>query len=328
MSWHRYLLASCRALAPWALVLPVSSSMAAGAPPLTLTIFGAGTLGAPFRQINDAFMRANPNVKVEAEFGGSVKMVKQVTELHRQADVVAVADYSVIPKYLFAAAGGKPYADWYAGFATNAVTFVYTDRSRFAERINSGNWYPLLAQPGVQIGRSNPDTDPSGYQTVQALQLAERYYGQPGLADKILANAPRTNMRNTETELIAALESGQLDYLAIYRSDARQHKFTYLELPPEIDLSDAKYAALYAQAAARTANGELTGKPIVYAVTIPLDAPQREAAVKYVRFLLGPAGQQIMAANGFGTLARALASDLNKVPAELRPLVNAWPKSP
>jgi molybdate/tungstate transport system substrate-binding protein len=328
MNWHRYVLASCRAFAPWALVLPMSSSIAADASPVTLTIFAAGTLAAPFRQIDDVFMRANPNVKIEAQFGGSVKMVKQVTELHRQADVVAVADYSVIPKYFFASQSGKSHADWYAGFATNAVTFVYTDRSRSADRINARNWYQLLAQPGVQIGRSNPDTDPSGYQTVQMLQLAERYYRQTGLADKILANAPKTNMRDTETELVAALESGQIDYLAIYRSDARQHKFKYLELPPEIDLGDAKYAGLYAQAVVRTANGELAGKPIVYAVTIPFDAPQPEAAVKYVKFLLGPAGQQIMAANGFGTLTRALASDVERMPADLRSLVLPWPKSP
>ena len=329
MTLHRYLLFPCRVLAPSALALLLASSPnAAGAPMVTLTIFAAGTLAAPYRQIDDAFMRAHPEVKIEAQFGGSVKMVKQVTELHRQADVVAVADYSVIPKYLFATDGGKGQADWYAGFATNAVTFVYTDRSRSADRINGRNWYELLAQPGVEIGRSNPDTDPSGYQTVQMLHLAESYYHRPGLAEKILANAPRTNMRDTETELIAALQSGQIDYLAIYRSDARQHKFKYLELPPEIDLSDAKYAASYAEGVAHTANGDLKGKPIVYAVTIPFDAPQREWAVRYVRFLLGPDGQGIMAANGFGAPKRALASDVDKMPSALRPLVTPWPKTP
>lgn len=319
---HR-ILASC-ALA----LLATGTQPAVAAPTVTLTIFAAGTLAAPFRQIDDAFMREHPEVKIEAQFGGSVKMVKQVTELHRQADVVAVADYSVIPKYFFASNGGKAYADWYAGFATNAVTFVYTGRSRFADRIDSKNWYQLLGEPGVQIGRSNPDTDPSGYQTVQMLELAERYYHQPGLAARILANAPKTNMRDTETELIAALESGQIDYLAIYRSDARQHKFKYLELPPQIDLSDAKHSGFYAQGVAHTANGELTGKPIVYAVTIPFDAPHNEWALKWVQFLLGPAGQKVMAASGFGAPARALASDIAKVPEGLRSLVSAWPKSP
>jgi molybdate/tungstate transport system substrate-binding protein len=301
---------------------PAHAAPAADAAPVTLTIFAAGTLAAPFKKIDDAFMRQHPNVKIQAQFGGSVKMVKQVTELHQVADVVAVADYSVIPKYLYAAKD----ADWYAGFATNAITFVYTDKSKFAREITPQNWYQVLGRPGVQIGRSNPDTDPSGYQTVQMLDLAGKYYKQPGLADAVLANAPKTNMRNTETELVGALESGQIDYLAIYRSDARQHHFKYLELPPQIDLSDAKYASFYAQGSVHTVNGVLTAKPIVYAVTIPHSAAHADWAATYLQYLLGPDGQRVMADSGFGTVPQALASDPDKVPAQLKPLTTPWPK--
>ena len=156
--------------------IAVLASTAAAAPQITLTIFGAGTLAAPFRQIDEELSRMYPNLTIQAQFGGSVKMVKQVTELHQVADVVAVADYNVIPKYLFGTGGSPAYTTWYAGFATNAITFVYTGRSRFAGEITSQNWYQVLARPGVQIGRSNPDTDPSGYQTVQMLALAEKHY--------------------------------------------------------------------------------------------------------------------------------------------------------
>jgi len=46
----------------------------------------------------------------------------------------------------------------------------------------------------------------------------------------VLANAPLTNMRDTETSLISASQLGQIDYLAIYRSDAIQHKLNYIRL--------------------------------------------------------------------------------------------------
>jgi molybdate/tungstate transport system substrate-binding protein len=297
----------------------------AAAAQVTLTIFGAGTLAAPFKQVDDAFMKQNPNVTIQAQFGGSVSMVKQVTALHKIADVVAVADYNVIPKYLFGTNGGTAYTKWYAGFATNAITFVYTDKSKFASEITPQNWYQVLARPGVQIGRSNPDTDPSGYQTVQMLNLAEKYYNQPGLENAILVNAPKTNMRDTETELIAALQSGQIDYLAIYLSDARQHGFKYLDLPPEINLSDAKFSASYAQASVQTVNGTLTGAPIVYAVTIPNNAAHLNWAVKYLQFLLGPDGQSGMKSNGFGSLSPAYANDMTQVPADLKSILTAWP---
>lgn len=156
-------------------------------------------------------------------------------------------------------------------------------------------------------------------------ELAEKYYKQPGLAKAILANAPRTNMRDTETGLIAALESGQIDYLAIYRSDARQHHFKYLDLPPQINLSDARYSHFYSEAAVKTANGTVTGVPIVYAVTIPDNAAHPEWALRYVQFLLGKNGRQALEANGFGTVNPAYANNVGKVPAGLKSLVTAWP---
>jgi molybdate/tungstate transport system substrate-binding protein len=311
--------------AGWFVHPPAHGQAAKGAasPGITLTIFGAGTLAAPFRQIDDAVMQQHPNITIQAQFGGSVKMVKQVTELGQIADVVAVADYSVIPKYLFG--DGTKYTDWYAGFATNAITFVYTDKSKFAGEITAQNWYEVLSRPGVQIGRSNPDTDPSGYQTVQMLELAEKYYKRPALASTVLANAPKSNMRDTETELIAALESGQIDYLAIYRSDARQHHFKYLELPSQIDLSDAKYASFYAQASVHTVNGTLAGTPVVYAATIPNNAAHTDGALMFMQFLLSKAGQEIIVRNGFGSVKPAYANDVSKVPGELRSQLRAWP---
>jgi len=292
---------------------------------VTLTQYGAGTLAVPFKAVNALFEQAHPNVTVQAQFGGSVKMAKQITALHQPADVLAVADYNVIPQQLYGKDGGQVYANWYAGFASNAITFVYTDKSKGAAKINSGNWYQILAEPGVEIGRSNPDTDPSGYQTLQMLQLAERYYHKPGLAQAILKNAPDKNIRDTETELIGALESGQIDYLAIYRSDAMQHHFKYLQLPTQIDLSDPSLASEYAKVSVRTKNGDLQARPIIYAATIPLNAPHPHEARQWMEFLLSAPGQTTLQNNGFVVIKPPIASGLKEVPAELKSKVKPWP---
>lgn len=300
-----------------------TAGAARAAEPVTLDVLGAGTLAVPFRAIAAAFEKQHPEVIVHAQFGGSVMLARRITDLHQPADVLAVADYDVIPKYLFKAKA----ADWYAGFARNAITFVYTDKSRFAATVTSDNWYRYLARKGVEIGRSNPDTDPSGYQTLQMLALAEQYYKMPGLAAQILANAPPANMRDTEVSLLSALQLGQIDYLAIYRSDALQHHLQYLELPAHMDLSDPADSNIYATAIVRTRNGDLPGRPIVYAVTIPSGAAHPGEAAAFVAFVLGPEGQAIMAKNGFGTLARAYAVGGEAVPASLRGLVAPWPSS-
>jgi molybdate/tungstate transport system substrate-binding protein len=292
--------------------------------PTTLTIFAAGTLAVPFKQISALYEQNYPSVTVQAQFGGSVKMAQQITDLHQDADILAVADFNVIPKYLF---GNPPYAAWYASIARNAITFVYTDKSKYAGEINSTNWYKVLTRPGVEIGRSNPDTDPSGYQTVQMLNLAEKYYKVPGLEQRILANAPLANMRDTETSLISALQLGQIDYLAIYRSDALQHHLKFIELPPEINLSDPAHAAAYMDGIAHTKNGDLTATPIVYAVTVINGTKNPDAAEKYVALLLGPQGQGVMKDTGFGVFNPAYAVHVEAMPAELRKLVEPWPGS-
>ncbi len=303
---------------------PVATTAPSGAA-TTLVLYGAGTLAGPFNEIDASYQKANPNIKIQAQFGGSVKMAKQITELHQPADILAVADYNVIPQQLYAHGSQKADANWYAGFVANAITFVYTDKSKGASTINANNWYDVMAQPGVQIGRSNPDTDPSGYQTLQMLQLAESYYKKPGLAQAILKNAPQTNIRDTETELIGALEAGQIDYLAIYRSDAIQHNFKYLKLPAQINLSDASLASDYAKVSVTTKNGTLKAGPIIYAITIPQDAPHPQQAEKWVQYLLGQQGQQTMQQKGFVVVNPPIASGIDNVPAGIKQMVKPWP---
>jgi molybdate/tungstate transport system substrate-binding protein len=297
---------------------------AQAAEPAVLTVFAAGTLAVPFKTINALFESQNAGVTVQAQYGGSVKMAKQITELHQDADILAVADYNVIPKYMFAA---PAHASWYAGIARNAITFVYTDKSKFAGEIDAGNWYKVLARPGVEIGRSNPDTDPSGYQTVQMLDLAEKFYNAPGLEQGILANAPQKNMRDTETALISALQLGEIDYLAIYRSDALQRHLKFIDLPAKIDLSEPAQAASYKQGVAHTKNGDLTATPIVYAITTVNGSQNAALAENYVALVLSPPGQAVMKDNGFGDFHPAYAENVAAMPADLQKLVRPWPGS-
>jgi molybdate/tungstate transport system substrate-binding protein len=180
----------------------------------------------------------------------------------------------------------------------------------------------------VRIGRSNPAADPSGFQILQMLQLANSYYHDPKLAASVLKNSPDSSVAETETSLLGALQSGQIDYLAIYKSSALESHLKYIALPPQINLSDPALAAGYAKVAIHAGSlGTLTAKPIIYALTVPSDAPDAALGQKFVAFVLSPAGQAIMRSNGFVVISPALASNQGKMPATLRPLTTQWPSS-
>ncbi|MGO8956401.1 MAG: extracellular solute-binding protein [Streptosporangiaceae bacterium] len=289
----------------------------------TLTVFGAGTLDTPFTAEIQAFRKQNPGVAVHSQFGASGDMVKAITQLHQPADVLGVADYSLIPKEMFG--GAKPYATWYVGFVSNQITFAYTSHSKGAGQLTASNWYQILSEPGVHIGRSNPAADPSGYQTLQMLQLADGYYHDPGLSAAVLKNSPDSSVAETETSLLSALQSGQIDYLAIYKSNALEDHLDYIKLPARINLSDPAMAATYGTVTVNGGSlGELTGKPIIYGLTVPATAPDAALGEAFVKFVLGARGQTIMASEGFVSITPALASRQALMPASLRSLTTQW----
>ena len=302
-----------------------SPSPSASTASKTLIVFGAGTLATPFTQEIAAFKAANPGVTVNSHFGASGDDVKMITQLGEPADVLGVADYSLIPTEMFSA-NGKSFASWYVGFVANQITFAYTTHSKGAKQLTASNWYKVLAEPGVRIGRSTPAADPSGYQILQALKLAQSYYHDPTLSASVLKNSPSSTEAETETSLLGALQSGQIDYLAIYRSDALQNHLKYINLPPQISLSDPKLAKSYATVSVQGPKGMVTGKPIIYGLTVPSNAPNSALGEQFIAFVLSPSGQAIMRANGFVVISPALASSTTAIPASLSSLTQPWPK--
>ncbi|MGK9452819.1 substrate-binding domain-containing protein [Acidithiobacillus caldus] len=71
--------------------------------------------------------------------------------------------------------------------ASTQMVIAYSPNSPFAKDFAAGKpWYRVLQMPGVTFGRTDPKTDPQGQNIIFTMQLAERYYHQPGLVQKIL----------------------------------------------------------------------------------------------------------------------------------------------
>ena len=287
-----------------------------------LTIFHAGSLAVPFDEAGEAFMAQHPDVTVQTESAGSRATIRKVTELGKLADIIGSADYLAIEELMF-----PDWADWYVIFATNEMVIAYTEKSKYHDEITADNWYQILLRKGVEYGHSDPNADPCGYRTLIVWQLAEVYYGVPGLYHMLDEGCPPQNTRPMEVDLIALLQAGALDYAFEYRSVAIQHGLEYLSLPDEIDLSDFGLADYYAQAQVEVTGEEpgttitLNGAPIAYGVTIPRNAPHPELAISFIKFLLGAEGQAIMENCGQFPIVPAIASDRDRLPVELKEFV-------
>ncbi len=336
-------------VAALALILALVTSACASQ--VGLIAYHAGSLSVPFDRLAEAFEEQNPGIAVVTEAAGSRTTIRKVTELGKPCDIVGSADYLAIEELMF-----PDFADWYIKFATNEMVIVYRGGAPFSDEIMSGDrtWYDVFVNEDVRYGHSDPDVDPCGYRTLMLIQLAQRYYydeaGEFGLTADANASGlyyalipipeggtemdrGRTGgewgeiVKPKETDLLYLLESGDLDYAFEYRSIAIQHGLNFVELPDEIDLSSIAFADFYAKAMVEVTGGEpgetttLTGSPIVYGVTIPSNVIHPAEALDFVELMLSPEGQFILESVGQPPIVPAKASDLSRIPDQLRAYV-------
>ena len=284
-----------------------------------LSVFHAGSLSMPVRELAALFEEAHPNVRVRAEAAGSRLCARKIADLAKPCDVLMSADARVVVDLLM-----PTHARFNIHFATNEMVIAYRDRSVLAGVIDLYNWPIILARPGVVIGRSDPDSDPAGYRALHVFQLTGRALARPDLAEQLAGQ--RTVLRPKSTDLLALLGAGEIDYLLTYRSVAMQHGLSMIRLPAELNLSSPAMAEAY-----RRASVQLTGKrpgqtitrrgePIVYSVTIPAGAPNPSAAQAWVALLLSEAGREVMERNGQPCLTPPLADGYDQLPSRLRGL--------
>lgn len=287
--------------------------------PKEINILHAGSLSIPFKEMAAAFTAKNPGYTVNLEGHGSRTCARQISDLGREIDIMASADSAVIRNLLM-----PEHAGFCIDFTTNEMALMFTQKSKFADEITAENWHEILLRPEVQYGHSDPNADPCGYRAILTMQLAEKHYLKENLFKLLKENMPEKNIRPKETDLIAMLEAGELDYIFIYRSVAQQHHSKYLTLPDEVNLKSADKAELY-----KTASIKITGKkpgewiekkgaPMVYGITIPKNAPNPEAAALFVAFVLGKDGQEIMKKNGQPEIIPPTVDNADKLPEALK----------
>jgi molybdate/tungstate transport system substrate-binding protein len=274
-------------------------------------IFHAGSLSVPLKAMEKAFEKAHPEINIQREGSGSRNCARKISDLGKECDIMASADFSVIDNLLI-----PKFATWNVRFATNQMVICYNDKSAYAKEMNPESWTDILARKGVEWGHSDPNLDPCGYRSLMVLQLAEKAFKKPGLNQCLLANRPLRNIRPKEVELIAMLENGALDYAWEYRSIAVQHQLKFQSLPPEINLSDYALDPFYRQAEVQVSGkkpGEkitLRGKSITYGVTLLNNAPHKTAAIKFLDYMLAPdGGLKILKALGQPPIVPARVSD-------------------
>lgn len=281
----------------------ITASAAQAAEPFRVAY--AGSMGVVMdRFIGPAFAKAN-GVEFQGIGQGSLGLARQLEGKLLQADVfvaITPAPINIVKK-----AG---LIDSAVPVASTQMVIAYSPKSKFApdfEAAAQGKkpWYEVMQLPGLRFGRTDPATDPQGQNIIFTMLLAQSYYKQPGLADRILGGYQNPQQIFTETSMLSRLEAGQIDASSGYLSAVKSHNLPYVELPDEMNLSNPEMDAKWYKTVQFTitlASGKeasLNTQPLVFYATALKDSKQPALAEKFVRFLQSPEGQKMFKDNGY-----------------------------
>ncbi|HEY7295578.1 MAG TPA: extracellular solute-binding protein, partial [Dehalococcoidia bacterium] len=273
------------------------SAAAARAQPMNqVVIYHAGSLtDAVQNAIGPGFTAASGYPFTDTA-GPSVMLANQIRSGQINPDVFMSADAEAVNLLIGPQNGDK--ARWFLVMGRTRMVIAYSPKSRFKADLDAAAagqlpWYQVLQEPGFVLKRGDPRTDPSGYRDVFVFELAERYYGIPGLANAIMGSPD--NDEQITSAVPDGLNDGSVDAYVSYITTAQQSGLPYIQLPDEVDQSNTGMADIYAAVSYTNPQGQtFHGTPAVYGVTIPTGASNEAGAEAFVRYLFSDSGRQAL----------------------------------
>lgn len=307
----------------------------------TLSVLAAGTLGVPFGSVASYVANTTPYVAAPTasqEYEGSLSVMTAVSTLHQAEDVVASADYHLIPEQL-----EPTYAPWEVVFATSPEVLVYDPTVSALAGINSTNWPAKMLASGLPLGIANSSTDPNGYNEIFVLELEgllqngslSALYGHyfNGAVGAAADPNPTTTKLESETAVASLISTHAIALFITYRSYAISHALSYVSFDPSVGLGalDSADLATYAQASTTispaTGTAVVHGAPVLFSATVPGNAPNATLGDEFLHVLLSASGDAILSADGLTPIYPGWWDHAGVLPTVLMPDVVALPSA-
>lgn len=274
----------------------------------TLRVTYAGSMGVVMdKALGPAFAKAD-NVTYQGQGQGAYGMARLLASKKIIADVFV--SITPGPMEVLKKAG---LIDGAIPVASTSMVIAYNPKGKFADAFKASAaadpkqaWWKVLQTPGLKFGRTDPVSDPQGQNIIFTMQLAEKYYKQPGLAHNVLGDTMNPDQVYAEGGLLTRLESGQADASSGYESAVISAKLPYVTLPDEINLSNPAFARDWYSSAGfsiKDPDGkdkEIHPETLVFYAAVLNNAPNASAAKGFVDFMTSPAGQTLLGQSGYG----------------------------
>jgi len=291
-----------------------------------VSVMYAASLLKTFEESLGPAFQVDTGYPYQGEARGSVQIANMILDGLRRPDIFVSAGTIPVMKLMNAT---DPLADWLVKFGAAEMVVAYSSGSRFfndLEKARTGEipWYEVLSNPALKFGRTDPELDPKGYYMIIAAELANKYYNDSTIKQRILGEDRNPTQIFPEETLKTILEQGQLDAVAAYKHEAVARGLPYITLPPEINLADPALSNLHKTASYTLQNGKgqtVFGEPIYFSFTIPITVKNLDEATSFATFILSTKGESILEEHGLNFIKPVVEGNVEKVPSSIRNVI-------
>jgi molybdate/tungstate transport system substrate-binding protein len=207
----------------------------------------------------------------------------------------------------------------------SAANSVLTAYNSGAASNTTDAWYDffsIISSGSVKIGISNPNADPAGYRAWIVLEAASQAYAHDStfFGNRMISNNGNVTAASA-ADLVSPLETGQIQFLFIYKSAAIAHKLNYLQLPDKVNLGNPKYSEFYARFSYQLSKGVQKGALIALYITVPADSTDAADSLQFVVFVVEHS-PTVLLPFGLVPLTPARLYNSTTIPEPLRELVS------
>ena len=278
----------------------------------------AGSLIKTFKSTPGSSFQKETRYGYRGEDKVSLQITNMVIDRHRRPDIFISAGTIPILKLI---SHNISLAHWLLKFASAEIDIAYTPHSSFFYEPQKASevqlpWYEVLSNDFLRFGRTDPQLDQKGYYMIITVILANFYYNDQKIKDRILGEDQKSEQIFPQETLKTALESGQLQSVASYKHEAVAQGLPYIMLPQEKNLSNVRFSNLYGQGSYTLRSGQtIYGELIFFSHTILETSINIDRSIAFVKYLLSENGQQLFKNNGLNPIKARIEGDFEKIPS-------------
>ncbi len=229
-------------------------------------------------------------------------------------------------------------SNWAVGFASDQMVLAYSGvgqtsaaasavgLAKTAEQSNAtSDWnafFTALTSGGAKVGISNPVSDPAGLRGWLVLEGAGYLYSggdQRAYVASILKDDANVTGASAAA-LVAPLQTGQVQFLFLYKSAAVADGLSFITLDSHVNLGTASLGSFYSRFSYTDSAGTTAGAPIVLSVTVPRGSVNTAAALQFVQYVVKNA--KSLSSFGLQPLPVAMLYENAAPPAPVQALVS------